>query len=172
MVSKVLGNLEEIVLFCTMSGLIIVVTIQILSRLIGNPPSWTEEVSRQLLTWTVFMGAAAGVKLEEHVGTTYLVDRLSPRGRGVVRMVANLLFLSFALLMTYHGGQWVATLRDSGQRSTSFQTPVYLIAASVPVAFALSSVYLLRILYRNLRELAGEVSDEESRQIDLERDGV
>lgn len=172
MVSRVLGNLEEIVLFCTMSGLIIVVTIQIVSRLVGNPPSWTEEVSRQLLTWTVFMGAAAGVKLEEHVGTTYLVDALSGRTRVVVRLVANLLFLSFALLMAYHGGQWVASLRDSGQRSTNFETPVYLIAASVPIAFALSSVYLLRIICRNLGQLAGRSSDEKPREIDLERDGV
>lgn len=172
MLKKILGNIEEIILFCTMSALIVAVTIQIAFRLVGTPPSWTEEVSRQLLTWTVFVGAAAGVKLEEHVGTTFLVDSLPLRGRLAARLVADLLFLIFAVLLAYHGAQWVSTLMASGQRSTNFQVPVYLIAAAVPVAFTLSAIHLTRILFRDISRLTRGVSDDEPRSPDVEMEGV
>jgi len=56
---------------------------------------WTEELARFLFVWIVFLGAGTLMAGNEHIRISILVDRLPMKVRRIIRIVSNLLLLSF-----------------------------------------------------------------------------
>ncbi|WP_252374344.1 TRAP transporter small permease [Hydrogenophaga sp. 2FB] len=53
----------------------------------------SEELSRWLFVWMIFLGAIVAVKEQRHLGTDVLVSRLPPAGRKACLLIAQLLML-------------------------------------------------------------------------------
>ena len=56
----VVNKLEDIVLAILVTGMVVVIMIQIIGRVVGRPFPWTEESSRYLFLWMMFVALAAG----------------------------------------------------------------------------------------------------------------
>ena len=56
----IVNKLEDIVLAILVAGMVLVIMIQIIGRIIGRPFPWTEESSRYLFLWMMFVALAAG----------------------------------------------------------------------------------------------------------------
>lgn len=63
----------------------------------------SEELSRWLFLWMVFLGAIIGVREHAHMGTDLLVEKLPPGVKRVVLIVAQLLML-WATWLVFWGG--------------------------------------------------------------------
>ena len=55
-------HFDLIVSSVVLVAMIVVILIQIIFRLMGNPLSWTEEVARWMLVWATFAGASYAFK--------------------------------------------------------------------------------------------------------------
>jgi TRAP-type transport system small permease protein len=91
-------------LVASVAIIIVPVSLQIFSRYTELIPSyiWTEEMARFLFVWMVMIGAMIGVR----DGTHFEVDvwpKLSPRANALVRIVAGLGVLGFALVFVWGG---------------------------------------------------------------------
>ena len=72
-------------------GVLLVVLIQVASRVLGMPVSWTEEATRYLFVWMIFLGLAAGFRTVETARVTVLIAMM-PRERLVSYAVSSVFF--------------------------------------------------------------------------------
>lgn len=138
---------EDGLLLLAMFLMLGLVVLQVTSRLIGRPPTWTEEVSRYVMVWLAFLGAAVDVRYQEHVGFSYLETRLGRRAKVGLGIFIDLCCLAFVAVLLFEGAKWVGTLATAGQRTTQLDFPVYLIAVAIPLCGFLSSVHLVRRIW-------------------------
>ena len=93
-----------------------------------NPLGWTEELSRYLMIWTASLAISVGIYHGEHIGLTFLPDRI--RGRYpkiVLNLGVNLLILLFLTVMLVYSLNMV--------RDAKFQ-----IAQSLPISMVIPSL--------------------------------
>ena len=68
----------------------------------------SEELSRWLFVWMVFLGAIVGLREHAHLGVDSLVKMLSPAGRKVCYALSHALMLYASILLTE--GSWKQTV--------------------------------------------------------------
>jgi len=84
---------------------------QVLTRYaFGAPSDWTEEASRYLYVYVVFLGTSAGISSRSHVSIAYFTDMLPALPRLVLSLVVDTLILAFLAVMVWWGTR--ATLRN------------------------------------------------------------
>ncbi|WP_353641145.1 TRAP transporter small permease [Mesorhizobium sp. WSM2239] len=122
---------------------------------LNNSPSWTEPGSVMLMSWFIFLGAAVGVRENNHLGFDVLLYVLPKAGKRVLRMISDVVILAFGAGMVWYGGQlaaltWNTTLPSLGVSGAFDYLPV--VAGGVLV--------VLFALERIVRRIAGEPVDD------------
>jgi TRAP-type C4-dicarboxylate transport system permease small subunit len=131
---------------------------QIFSRALGWSVVWTEESSRFLFIWIIFLGISAGIKYDSHIGTNVFVNLLPMRLRKPASILNVILFLSFTCYMTKLSLSLLSMQLQFKQYTPATGIPGYLISAALPVGFILTSV---RLVFKLIRTLTGPASDRE-----------
>ena len=62
-------------------------------------PTWVEQMALLLICYIAFLGAAAGIHEDTHLGVTFFRDALGETWRTLLKIVADLLLASFGLVM-------------------------------------------------------------------------
>lgn len=104
---------------------------------------WSEEVSRYLMIWSVYFGAAAAVGTDSHLRIDMLIDNVPAPVRRVLDTVAQLWVLAFSVALTCAG---YLVVRDSfamGMVSADSNLPIQLgwIQLVIPLTFGLSAIH-------------------------------
>ena len=69
------------------------------------PSSWSEEMARYFFVTMVFIGSASIMESESHISISVIVDRLSAKGKKILRIASR--FLIFFFLLLFVGGAYV-----------------------------------------------------------------
>lgn len=105
----------------------------------GTAISWVPEVARMLFVWLTFLAVILGVRQGAHIGLGFAVERLSPRWRPVVDVVATLLILGFCAVWFWTSLFLVE--RNADMRSALLGIPMWLLYLATPVSVA--AIFLL-----------------------------
>ncbi|MEP9348273.1 TRAP transporter small permease [Xanthobacter sp. KR7-225] len=154
-IDRGLDRLESAILIIIMIALFGLVVLQIGSRFMGHPPPWTEEISRYLMVWLMFFGAAVCVRHDEHIGFVLLAESTPAPIRTLLRLVARIGTLVFMLVILCLSSVWVAGLVSSEQTAITLPMSIYWVGLALPVASALGSIYAAR----NVVDLPDEASE-------------
>lgn len=114
---------------------------------------WTEEVSRYLMIWLVFIAAGIAVERGTHISVDILLQHL-PLPRQWVERFNLLVTLIFALVLIWQGV--VLSGRSMGQMAATLPIPMGIIYLAMPVSGLLIAVNTLRMLWRNVTNDDGE----------------
>lgn len=132
----------EAVLFVHVIALLVLILLQVFTRYVMQAGlTWTEEVARMILVWTVMLGAAVAMERNEH----YMITVLSARFRGAFRtwvlVVTNVLGLVFLVALVHYGSLYMAANMKTTYVSTGVSRGwVYL---ALPVGSAIMAGSLL-----------------------------
>jgi C4-dicarboxylate transporter, DctQ subunit len=149
---RIEGAAESVVLIGIMVALFGLVILQVAARLTDHPPSWTEEVSRYLMVWLTFLGAAVCVRHNEHVGFSLLADMLGGAVGRALRRIAQLATLALMLVLLVQGAFWVRSVMESGQTTITFSLPIFVVGLAVPIAGAIGTIYAIQRLFAPVDE--------------------
>ena len=115
--ARILGHLSSFALWAAGCGLVLMtgmVAWQVYCRYILNDlPSWTEPGAVMLMSWFIFLGAAVGVRENNHLGFDVLLYVLPHGGKKVLRMISDFVILAFGIGMIYYGMQLALLARDA-----------------------------------------------------------
>ena len=115
-------------------GLIMVVVLlaQIFSRLFMPVPlAWTEELSRFLFMWFCMLGCIITLTRAQHLGISYLYEKLPDRPRRLCAVFIQLLIVFFGLFVLVNG---IALMEASGsQGSAVMRFPMKYIYIVFPI---------------------------------------
>jgi len=118
-----LTRLSNAALWLAGTGLVLMtvfVAWQVFCRYVLNDsPSWTEPGSVMLMSWFIFLGAAVGIRENNHLGFDVLLYVLPKSGKRVLRMISDVVILAFGAGMVWYGGAlmsltWNTTLPSLG----------------------------------------------------------
>jgi len=148
--ARFLSVLSRASLWVAGAGLVLMtafVAWQVFGRYVLNrSPSWTEPGSVMLMSWFIFLGAAVGVRENNHMGFDVLLYVLPSGAKRVLRMISDLVVLAFGIGMVWYGGKlvgltWSSTLPSLGISGGFSYLP--LVAGGVLVSlFALERIAL------------------------------
>ncbi|MBD3649706.1 MAG: TRAP transporter small permease [Alcanivorax sp.] len=101
-----LVRLERALIFGRMIFLVIILTVQVLSRYVFNAPlDYTEEASRFGLIWLVFIGSAYAAYLNEHFVVRLLVDNVKFPGKSAYLVFIDVAVIVFFVALIYYGAK-------------------------------------------------------------------
>lgn len=75
---------------------------------LNNSPSWTEPGAVMLMSWFIFLGAAVGVRENNHMGFDVLLYVLPPSAKKWLRMISDIVILGFGAGMVWYGSGLVS----------------------------------------------------------------
>jgi len=136
------------VFFGTMT--IVVLTGVFFRYVLNWPLSWVEESARYLMIWGASSAISLGIKSEEHVGLTILLDSLKSRFlKGLLYSVITVLvFLFFAVLFLY-SMQMVNDARTMQTQALGVTMAIPYFAIPVSMLFALIQLILVYVIKIN-----------------------
>jgi TRAP-type C4-dicarboxylate transport system permease small subunit len=108
----------------------------------------SEELSRWLFVWMVFLGAIVGLREHAHLGVDSFVKLLSPMGRKICYALSHVLMLYASVLLTE--GSWKQTVLNWDTTAPASGLSVGLFYAAGLVFGVASIPILLHDLYRLL----------------------
>jgi TRAP-type C4-dicarboxylate transport system permease small subunit len=116
---------------------------------LNDSAAWTEEIARYLLICTVFVGAAIGVRKNNHVQVDFFY-RILPRP--LMRLASTLVDLARVAFLGY--ATWLTALlmsRIGGQRMSIVDWPIGLVYGVVLLGFALMTMRAVQVAIANFR---------------------
>ena len=140
-------NFEEKVMSIALWAIVVIMGIQVIMRYVFKSSlAWSEEVSRYLFIWMVFVGISYGVKRASHMRIDML-EHFFPILKKPLIFIANLSILAFAIYMYLPGVSVIRDLIKTGQTSPAAGAPMYLVYTGLLVGLTFSVIRSLQTLY-------------------------
>jgi len=148
---KVLTFFEEWTLFVTVLAAMVALFFNVILRYgFSYSLAWSEELVREVILFTTFIGCSAAIKNRSTVRIDALVQ-LVPRLKHPLAMFSYAVNLVFAAVMIYFGYLLCALQVESGQTTLILQIPTVYLYAILPLMGAMMLVRVLMVMVTDIR---------------------
>lgn len=157
---KKLNRLEEGFLVLTLAVMVLLIFGQVIGRYVfQSAPSWTEEATRYIHIFQVWIGAGYAVKLREHIKVNAFIDLFKGRVRKVMDMAAVIIWFLLVLFVAVIGMQLVMSTFQYGQLSPASQIPFWIPYLAVPIGACMMA---FRLILQLVSIYKGEETEKDS----------
>ena len=118
--------------------------LDVLTRSLGAPWLWLQQVTTAFFAWGVFVGMAAATRRNDHFYLTEITKRMTGRPRNTIEIVNRLIVLAVAALLVWCGTQ--NALLDMGSFRMPSLIPLAVYTAIVPMAGVLIFLFTIEQL--------------------------
>ena len=136
-IDKVINKILRFIVIIMLSVLSVVVFAQVLFRIVHLSIPWSEELSKYLLIWSTFLGAAICIRKGSLVGLEFLKNSMSEEKQKILQTILNLIVCAM-LLFLINVGFW-AVRRVWFQITPVLKLSMGLMYAAIPIG----SVFML-----------------------------
>jgi len=120
------------------------VTADIVTRTIGRPWLWLQEVTSTLFIYAIFIGAAVATRRNDHLYLTAISEAMHGVARLVVEIVLRVVVLGVALCLIWFG--YLNFLRGFGSFRLPSGTPIASLYIIIPISGVLIALFTLEQL--------------------------
>ncbi|HIW12065.1 MAG TPA: TRAP transporter small permease [Candidatus Salinicoccus stercoripullorum] len=149
-------HFEEYILIMLSFFTVVVIFIQVMMRYVfSSSLSWSEEIARYGFIWMIFIGVSYAVKKNKHLKVDAITMLFNDKGKTIIGIIANVLFLVFAVVITYYSFEIVGRIT---RESAALQIPMSWVYAAPAAGMALTVIRLIQNLvqqYSSLKKLKG-----------------
>jgi TRAP-type C4-dicarboxylate transport system permease small subunit len=129
--------------FCT------TVIFDIMTREIGHPWLWLQEVTSTLFIYAIFTGTAVATRRNDHLYLTAIADTLHGTPRLVVEVATRVVVLAVALCLIWFG--YLNFLRGFSSFRMPSMTPIASLYLAIPICGVLVALFTIEQLVNGLR---------------------
>lgn len=143
-------NAELYLCVFLMSFMTLLIFVQVVMRYVfNNSLSWSEELARYVFIWLIYIGISYGCKLRKHIKIDAALYLFPKKVRPYVVLIGDILFIAFALYITYTGFKYSIAQIQYDMRSPALKIPFQYIYMSTVVGFGLATIREIQtIIYR------------------------
>lgn len=129
------------------STVILFVTV-VMRYVFNSSPAWTEEASRYLMIWIIYIGVSQTVENNAELKVD-LLTKLSKSMRvyKAASAFGTLASIVICIFIVVYGFRFMVQLKEMGQAPGSFTMPMYLIYSIIPVSAILMVIKYCKRLY-------------------------
>ena len=136
---------DKLIIAVFMLTMCVLIFIQVISRYVfGDSITWTEEASRYMFIWLVYLSVGIGFRDNKHISIDVVIDLLPKMAQKILKQFVYLLILGFSILFVWEGYILVLQMEMFGQTSANIQLPMWWVYASLPVGFVLACIRLVQ----------------------------
>lgn len=140
--SNALDRISIYAVVVIMTSMTAIVFTQVIFRFVlNNALPWPEEVSRYLMIWACFLGSAIAVKRGEHIGVTFIRERIPAKAQTAVGLIVNTSVLVFLAYATYYGFGLAKSV--AMQRAPASRISMFWAYSSIPAGSLIMFVHAL-----------------------------
>lgn len=130
-IDKVINKILRFIVIIMLSVMSVVVFAQVLFRIVHLSIPWSEELSKYLLIWSTFLGAAICIRKGSLVGLEFLKNSMSEEKQKILQTILNLIVCAM-LLFLINVGFW-AVRRVWFQITPVLKLSMGLMYAAIPI---------------------------------------
>jgi TRAP-type transport system small permease protein len=143
----------------TLAGVCDVVT-----RTIGAPWLWLQQVTTAFFAWGVFIGMAAATRRNDHFYLTEITKRMTGAPRTAIEVINRVIVLIVSVLLVWCGTQ--NAMLDMGSYRMPSLIPLTVYTAIVPIAGVLIFLFTLEQLINGWKHgFEGPEDQEDNREL-------
>jgi TRAP-type C4-dicarboxylate transport system permease small subunit len=152
-IDKVFGFIEDWVLFLsTMAALIALFANVILRYGFNYSLAWSEELVREVIIVTTFIGCSAATKVRAMVKVDALIQ-LIPVTKYPLLCFSNLVTLLFSGMMIYYGMKLVALQVATSQVTILLEIPLEYLYSVLPIMGIMMFIRTLMVMHQDWQAL-------------------
>ena len=139
-ISDALDKICSVAIVLMLGAMVIITGAQIVCRTWFTALSWSDEVTRYLLSWSTFLGATVVYRHNGHISVTILQDAVKPKVAQVLRVAVHAIcFVLFAVLFYY------STLYCMKLKKTATAMPIKMkwIYMCIPISMVMMMIHSL-----------------------------
>ena len=129
-------------------GFSLSVTADIVTRTIGHPWLWLQEVTSTLFIYAIFIGAAVATRRNDHLYLTAISEALHGAPRLIVEIIIRLVVLGVAFCLVWFG--YINYLRGFGSFRLPSGTPIASLYAAIPLSGVLIGLFTIEQLVNGI----------------------
>jgi TRAP-type C4-dicarboxylate transport system permease small subunit len=130
-------------------GFSLSVTADIVTRTIGHPWLWLQEVTSTLFIYAIFVGTAAATRRNDHLYLTAVSEAMHGTPRLIVEIIIRVAVLGVAFCLIWFG--YINYLRGFGSFRLPSGTPIASLYAAIPLAGVLIAMFAVEQLVNGIR---------------------
>ena len=121
----------------------------IVTRTIGHPWLWLQEVTSTLFIYAIFVGAAVATRRNDHLYLTAISEAMHGTPRLIVEIVLRAVVLGVACCLIWYG--YINYLRGFGSFRLPSGTPIASLYAVIPLSGGLIALFTIEQLVNGIR---------------------
>jgi TRAP-type C4-dicarboxylate transport system permease small subunit len=129
-------------------GFSVSVMFDIITRTIGHPWLWLQEVTSTLFIYAIFIGAAVATRRNDHLYLTAISEALHGTPRLMVEIIIRLVVLGVAFCLIWFG--YINYLRGFGSFRLPSGTPIASLYAAIPLSGVLVGLFTIEQLVNGI----------------------
>ena len=149
---RVLDPLETVLMILCgllLLGFCTTVIFDIITREIGRPWLWLQEVTSTFFIYAIFTGTAIATRRNDHLYLTAIADTLTGTARTMVEIGTRVVVLGVALCFVYFG--YLNFRRGFFSFRMPSMTPIASLYAAIPICGVLVALFTIEQLINGLR---------------------
>jgi len=148
-IDKGLSFFEEWTLYVTVMVALIALFVNVICRYGFNYPlAWSEELVREVIIYTTFIGCSAAVRNRTMIKIDALAQ-VMPTLRMPLNFFSHLATLAFSIFITYYGWGFAALQVATNQKTIILRIPLVYLAAILPLMGIMMFLRTMHILYED-----------------------
>src|SRR5947209_19011936 len=129
-------------------GFSLSVTADIVTRTIGHPSLWLQEVTSTLFIYAIFIGASVATRRNDHLYLTAISESMHGTSRIIVEIIIRLVVLGVASCLIWYG--YLNYLRGFGSFRLPSGTPIASLYAIIPLSGILIALFTVEQLVNGI----------------------
>jgi len=121
----------------------------VVTRTLGAPWLWLQQVTTAFFAWGVFIGMAAATRRNDHFYLTEITKRMTGVPRAAIEIINRVIVLIVAALLVWCGTQ--NAILDLGSYRMPSLIPLTVYTAIVPVAGVLIGLFTIEQLINGMK---------------------
>ena len=155
-----------LMILCGVSIFMFTLTVlcDVVTRSIGAPWLWLQQVTTAFFAWGVFLGMAAATRRNDHFYLTEITKRMTGAPRSAIEITNRVIVLIVAVLIVWCGTQ--NALLDLGSYRMPSLIPLTVYTAIVPAAGVLIALFTIEQLVNGWKNgFEGPEDRDDSREL-------
>jgi TRAP-type C4-dicarboxylate transport system permease small subunit len=133
----------------TLAGFCFAVVCDIVTRTIGAPWLWLQEVTSTFFIYGIFIGAAVATRRNDHLFLAAVGEFFTGRPRLVIESAIRLVVIAVGLFLAWYG--YINFLRGFSSFRMPSMTPIASLYAAIPLSGALIALFTIEQIVNGCR---------------------
>jgi len=150
---KILSFFEEWTLFITVMVALVALFFNVVLRYGFNYTlAWSEELVREVIIYTTFIGCSAAIKNRSMIKIDASVQ-LFPKLKAPLMFVSNFATLIFAVMMVYYGWLMAALQVRTHQKTIIMEIPLVYLYLILPLMGGMMFIRVIQVIRQDIIDL-------------------